>query len=174
MSGFSSFLARQRSVGYLGLPVTCMCHIPLGKTSWNWVASVTILSHICARSSIGMEFRAGQSHLISDAKIADEGRPQGAPLLVAFSPEKGTHKGSPYRLRLALRRAPTRGAPTSRVLPWRGRPQGAPLPIAFGPEKGTHKGSPYRLRLALRRAPTRGAPTDSFGPGEGTHKGRPY
>ena len=59
-----------------------------------------------------MEFRAGQSHLISDAKIADEGHPQGAPLPFAFCPEEGTHKGRPYHLRFALRRAPTRGAPT--------------------------------------------------------------
>ena len=187
----------------------------------------------------------------------------------AFCPGKGTHKGCPYRLsslgvlpweghpqgvplpivfsrRLALRRAPTRGAPTDcllstfgpakgthkgcpyrlsslAVLPWEGHPQGVPLPIVFsrrlalgraptrgaptdcllstfGPAKGTHKGCPYRLssldvwpceghpqgvplivfsrRLALRRAPTRGAPTDcllsTFGPAKGTHKGRPY
>ena len=140
---------------------------------------------------------------------------RGAPtdcLLSAFGPGKGTHKGCPYRLsslgvrpweghpqgvplpivfsrRFALRRAPTRGAPTDCLL------------SAFGPAKGTHKGCPYRLsslgvrpcegrpqgvplpivfsrRLALRRAPTRGAPTDcllsAFGPGKGTHKGRPY
>ena len=215
---------------------------------------------------------------------------RGAPtdcLLSAFGPGKGTHKGCPYRLssvgvwpweghpqgvplpivfcrRLALGRAPTRGAPTDcllsafgpgkgthkgcpyrlssvGVLPWEGRPQGVPLPIvfcrrlalgraptrgaptdcllsAFCPGKGAHKGCPYRLssvgvlpweghpqgvplpivfcrRLALGRAPTRGAPTDcllsafgpgkgtpaptdcllsAFGPGTGTHKGRPY
>ena len=140
---------------------------------------------------------------------------RGAPtdcLLAAFGPAKGTHKGCPYRLssrggmpceghpqgvplpivfsrRLALRRAPTRGAPTDCLL------------AAFGPAKGTHKGCPYRLssrgvwpceghpqgvplpivfsrRLALRRAPTRGAPTDcllaAFGPAKGTHKGCPY
>ena len=73
---------------------------------------------------------AGQSHLNSDAKIADEGHPQGG---------EGTHKGCPYlhfsakkpasscqrRMEFAiahydlhssrcyaLRRAPTRGAPT--------------------------------------------------------------
>ena len=127
-------------------------------------------------------------------------------------PAKGTHKGCPYRLsslgvwpceghpqgvplpivfsrRLALRRAPTRGAPTDCLLsrlPCEGHPQGVPLPIVFSrcvlPWKGTHKGCPYRLsslgvwpceghpqgvplpivfsrRLALRRAPTRGAPT---------------
>ena len=143
------------------------------------------------------------------------GHPQGVPsycLLSAFGPGEGTHKGRPYRLsslgvrpceghpqgvplpivfsrRLALGRAPTRGAPTDCLL------------SAFGPAKGTHKGCPYRLsslgvwpceghpqgvplpivfsrRLALRRAPTRGAPTDcllsAFGPGKGTHKGCPY
>ena len=159
----------------------------------------------------------GQSHLNSDATVADEGRPQGAPLpfvflfrryalgrapargaptgclLSAFGPEKGTHKGRPYRLsslgvwpweghplgaplpvvfsrRLALGRAPTRGAPTRLsslgVWPWEGHPLGVPLPVVFS------------RRLALRRAPTRGAPTDcplaAFCPGEGTHKGRPY
>ena len=133
-------------------------------------------------------------------------------LLSAFGPGEGTHKGCPYRLsslgvrpwgghpqgvplpavfsrRLALRRAPTRGAPTDCLL------------SGFGPGEGTHKGRPYRLsslgvrpweghpqgaplpivfsrRSALGRAPTRGAPTDcllsAFGPGEGTHKGRPY
>ena len=84
---------------------------------------------------------------------------RGAPtdcLLSAFGPGKGTHKGCPYRLsslgvwpweghpqgvplpivlsrRLALGRAPTRGAPTD-----------CPL-SAFWPGKGTHKGCPYRL-----------------------------
>ena len=140
---------------------------------------------------------------------------RGAPtdcLLSAFGPGEGTHKGRPYRLsslgvrpceghpqgaplpivfsrRSALRRAPTRGAPTDCLL------------SAFGPAKGTHKGPPYRLsslgvrpwgghpqgaplpivfsrRSALGRAPTRGAPTDcllsAFGPGKGTHKGCPY
>ena len=140
---------------------------------------------------------------------------RGAPtncLLWAFGPGKGTHKGCPYRLsslgvwpweghpqgvplpivfsgRLALGRAPTRGAPTDYLLsafwpekgahkgcpyrlsslgvwPWEGRPQGAPLPIVFSG------------RLALGRAPTRGAPTDcllsAFCPEKGAHKGRPY
>ena len=116
---------------------------------------------------------AGQSHLNSDATIAHEGRPQGAPLPDSFGPGEGTHKGRPYRF----------------VWPWGGHPQGAPLPIrlawgraptrgaptdSFGPGEGTHKGCPYPIRLALGRAPTRGAPTDSFGPGKGTHKGCPY
>ena len=106
-----------------------------------------------------------------------EGHPQGVPLPIVFC------------RRLALGRAPTRGAPTDCLL-W-----------AFGPGKGTHKGCPYRLssvgvwpweghpqgvplpivfcrRFDLGRAPTRGAPTDcllsAFGPGEGAHKGCPY
>ena len=126
---------------------------------------------------------AGQTHLNSDAKIADEGRPQGGRLPIAFAlgraptrgaptdclcPGKGTHKGRPYRLRFALG-SPTRGAPDCG-----GHPQGGRLPIVY----------------ALGRAPTRGAPTDcvlpwgghpqgaplpiAFCPGEGTHKGRPY
>ena len=122
-------------------------------------------------------FGTGQTHLNSDAKIADEGRPQGAPLPIVFS------------RRYALGRAPTRGAPTNCLL------------SALWPGEGTHKGRPYRLsflgvmaggghpqgaplpivfsrRYALGRAPTRGAPTDclfsALWPGEGAHKGRPY
>ena len=168
-------------------------------------------------------FGTGQTHLNSDAKIADEGRPQGAPLPIAFSwrcalgraptrgaptnclllalcPGEGTHKGRPYQL------------PSLGVMPWGGHPQGAPLPIVFSrrlalgraptrgaptnclllafalcPGEGTHKGRPYQLpslgraptrRYGLGRAPTRGAPTNcllqALCPGEGTHKGRPY
>ena len=78
---------------------------------------------------------AGQTHLNSDAKIADEGRPQGAPLpirhalgraptrgaptnclLSALSSEEGAHKGRPYQLSFFG------------VMPWGGHPQGAPLP----------------------------------------------
>ena len=122
-------------------------------------------------------FGTGQTHLNSDAKIADEGRPQGAPLPIAFSrryalgraptrgpptncllqafcPGEGTHKGRPYQL------------PSLGVLPWGGHPQGAPLPAVFS------------RRFALGRAPTRGAPTNcllqALCPGEGTHKGPPY
>ena len=83
---------------------------------------------------------AGQTHLNSDAKIADEGRPQGAPLPIVFSRRyalEGAHKGRPYQIvfsgRYALRRAPTRGAPTDCLLQ------------ALCPEKGAHKGRPYRL-----------------------------
>ena len=50
-----------------------------------------------------------------------EGHPQGVPLPIVFS------------RRFALRRAPTRGAPTDCLL------------SAFCPAKGTHKGCPYRL-----------------------------
>ena len=105
---------------------------------------------------------------------------RGAPtiwLLSALCPGKGTHKGCPYRLsclgawpweghpqgvplpfgfsrRLALGRAPTRGAPTIWLL------------SALGPGKSIHKGRPFRLSclggkgLCPGRAPTRGAPTD--------------
>ena len=120
---------------------------------------------------------AGQTHLNSDAKIADEGRQQGAPLPIFFS------------RRYALRRGPTRRAPTSchlwalclekgthkgcpyplsspGVMPREGHPQGAPLPIVFSG------------RYALRRAPTRGAPTSchlrALSLEKGTQKGCPY
>ena len=134
----------------------------------------------------------GQTHLNSDAKIADDGHPQGAPLPIVFSrryalgraptrraptycllsalcPGEGTHKGRPYQFS------------SLGVMPWGGHPQGAPLPILFsrrfallsalcpgeGPYLLSHKGCPYLLplpirRYALGRAPTRGAPTDSL------------
>ena len=82
---------------------------------------------------------------------------RGAPtncLLSALCPEKGAHKGRPYRLS------------SLGVLPWGGHPQGVPLPIVFS------------RRYALGRAPTGGAPTycllSALCPGEGTHRGRPY
>ena len=152
---------------------------------------------------------------------------RGAPtdcLLSAFCPGKGTHKGCPYRLsslgvwpweghpqgvplpivfsrRLALGRAPTRGAPTdcllsafgpgeghpqgvplpivfSRRLPWGGHPQGVPLPIVFSgvwPWEGHPQGVPlpivFSRRFALGRAPTRGAPTDCLLSAFGPGKG---
>ena len=132
---------------------------------------------------LGRKVTSGQSHLNSDVTVAHEGRPQGG---------EGTHKGCPYPItfldvwpwegrpqgvllpfvfsrRLALGRAPTRGAPTDCLV------------SAFGPGKGTHKGCyPIVLswRLALGRAPTRGAPTEclvlAFWPGKDTHKGCPY
>ena len=92
--------------------------------------------------------------------------------------------------RFALRRAPTRGAPTDWLLsrrlalgraptegcpyrlsfstfgPGKGTHKGCPstdwLLSAFGPGEGTHKGCPYRLSFS------------TFGPGKGTHKGCPY
>ena len=96
-----------------------------------------------------------------------------------------------FSRRLALGRAPTRGAPTDCLL------------SAIGPGKGAHKGCPYGLSslgdwpwegrpqgvpllrlFSLGDWPweghhcTRGAPTDcflsAFGPGKGTHKGCPY
>ena len=91
-----------------------------------------------------------------------EGHPQGVPLPIVFSG------------RYALRRAPTRGAPTDCLF------------LALCPEKGAHKGCPYRLSflakdvMPLRRLcpPTRGAPTDclflAIGPEKGTHERRPY
>ena len=174
------------------------------------------------RTRLGRNVTSGQSHLNSDATIADEGRPQGAPLpivnlfrtrnrpavakdlknlrlrtmictVLGVWPWEGHPQGVPlpmvFSRRLALGRAPTRGAPTDGLF------------SAFGLGKGTHKGCPYRLsslgvwpweghpqgvplpivfsrRLALGRAPTRGAPTDcllsAFGPGKGAHKGCPY
>ena len=182
---------------------------------------------------------AGQTRLNSDAKIADEGRPQGggghpqgAPLPIVFSGRYalgGRPQGAPLPIvfsgRYALGRAPTRGAPTDcllwalcpekgahkgrpyrlsslGVMPWGGRPQGAPLPIVFfrryalgrAPTRGPYQlslgvmpwgghpqGAPlivFFRRYALGRAPTRGAPTNclfsALCPGEGTHKGRPY
>ena len=135
------------------------------------------------RTRLGRNVTSGKTHLNSDAKIADEGRPQGAPLPIvnlfrtrnrlqsrktfricdcalrfaqfsAFGLGKGTHKGCPYRLS------------SLGVWPWEGHPQGVPLPIVFS------------RRFALGRAPTRGAPTDcllsAFGLGKGTHKGCPY
>ena len=131
---------------------------------------------------------AGQTHLNSDAKIADEGRPQGG---------EGTHKGCPLPSFIgqetglqspktygicdsALRSAqfqalcPGEGTHKGRpyqfsslgVMPWGGHPQGAPLPILFS------------RRYALGRAPTRGAPTNCLVRAlcleKGAHKGSPY
>ena len=106
---------------------------------------------------------SGQTHFNSDARIADEGRPQGVPL--PFGPGEGT----------------TRGAPT--VWPWEGRPQGVPLPFGLGraPTRGAPtvlargraptRGAPTVLVPTRGRAPTRGAPTD--GPGGGHPQGVP-
>ena len=95
------------------------------------------------------------SRRLALGRAPTRGAPTDCPLS-AFGPGKGTHKGCPYRLpslsvlpweghpqgaplpivfsrRFALRRAPTRGAPTDCLL------------SAFCPGKGTHKGRPYRL-----------------------------
>ena len=132
---------------------------------------------------------------------AHKGRPYRLSCLGAW-PWEGTHKGRPYRLsclgawpweghpqgvplpivlsrRLALGRAPTRGAPTdlsclgpgkgtfticlvSALWPWEGHPQGVPLLSAFGPGKSIHKGAPFDCLVS------------ALCPGKGTHKGCPY
>ena len=93
------------------------------------------------------------------------GRPQGAPLPIAFS------------RRCALGLAPTRGAPSNCLLqalcPGVGTHKGRPYQFAM-PWGGHPQGVPLPIRHALGGAPTRGAPTDSPCPGGGTHKGRPY
>ena len=98
----------------------------------------------------------GQTHLNSDAKIADEGRPQGG---------EGTHKGCPY-LHFSAKK------------PASSRQRRMEFAIA-------HYDLHSSRRYALGRAPTRGAPgegahrpyqlsSQALCPGEGTHKGRPY
>ena len=121
----------------------------------------------------------GQTHLNSDAKIADEGHPQGG---------EGTHKGCPYLLfsakkpassrqrrlefaiahcdlhssrRYALGRAPTRGG---------GHPQGVPLPSFFGQETGLQSPKTFGICDSALRS----AQFSALCLGEGTHKGRPY
>ena len=112
-----------------------------------------------------LEFATAHYDLHSSRRFALGRAPtRGAPtdcLLSAFCPAKGTHKGCPYRLsslgvlpweghpqgvplpivfsrRFALRRAPTRGAPTDCLL------------SAFCPAKGAHKGRPYPIQAASR------------------------
>ena len=196
------------------LPIVFSRRIALGRAPTRGAPTDCLLSAYCP----GKGTHKGCPYRLSSLGVLPwEGHPQGVPLPIVFSrrfvcPGKGTHKGRPYRLsslgvlpweghpqgaplpivfsrRLALRRAPTRGAPTDCLL------------SAFCPAKGTHKGCPYRLssldvlsceghpqgvplpivfsrRFVLRRAPTRGAPTDCllsvFGPAKGTHKGCPY
>ena len=100
------------------------------------------------------------SRCLALGRATTRGAPSGC-LLSAFWPGKGAHKGCPYRLsclgvlaweghpqgvplavvfsrRLALGRAPTRGAPTGCLL------------SAFGPGKGAYKGRPYPIQAALR------------------------
>ena len=99
----------------------------------------------------------------------------------SLCPGEGTHKGRPYRLsspgvmpwgghplgvplpivfsrRFALRRAPTRGAPTDSLCPGEGTHKGRPYRFAM-PWGGHPQGAPLPIRYALGRAPTRGAPT---------------
>ena len=73
---------------------------------------------------------AGQTHLNSDAKIADEGHPQGG---------EGTHKGCPYLLFSAKKPASSRQRRMEFAI--------------------AHYDLHSSRRYALRRAPTRGAPT---------------
>ena len=86
---------------------------------------------------------AGQTHLNSDAKIADEGRPQGG---------EGAHKGRPYQLS------------SLGVMPWEGHPQGRPYQLSSLGVMPHPQGAPLPIvfsgRYALGRAPTRGAPTN--------------
>ena len=74
--------------------------------------------------------------------MAGGGRPQGAPLPIAFS------------RRYALGRAPTRGAPTDcrRYGLGRAPTRGAPTDSALCPGEGTHKGRPYRLSSLTHKA----------------------
>ena len=168
-------------------PCLLSVHVPSATAGMT-----SLYDHL--RPILGCTQQAGQSYLNSDATIAHEGRPQGAPLPIVFS------------RRFALGRAPTRGAPTDCLLaalplgraPTRGAPTDcflAALPLERAPTRGAPtdcflaalrgraptRGAPTDCLLAastLGRAPTRGAPTDcllaAFAPGEGTHKGRPY
>ena len=116
------------------------------------------------RTRLGRNVTSGQSHLNSDATIADEGRPQGAPLPIVNLFR--TRNRPPVAKDLKNLRLRTMICTVLGVWPWEGHPQGVPLPMVFS------------RRLALGRAPTRGAPTDglfsAFGLGKGTHKGCPY
>ena len=144
-----------------------------GRTTRSGYLSSTIEGSHLSQGEPGQW--AGQTHLNSDAKIADEGRPQGG---------EGTHKGCPYLLfpakkpasscqrrrefaiahydlhssrRYALRRAPTRGAPTNCLLfPAKKPASSRQIRMEFAI---AHYGLHSSRRYALRRAPTRGAPT---------------
>ena len=80
--------------------------------------------------SRGRDGLPGQTHLNSDAKIADEGCPQGG---------EGTHKGCPYLLFSAKKPASSRQRRMEFAI--------------------AHYDLHSSRRYALRRAPTRGAPT---------------
>ena len=156
------------------LPIVLSRRFALGRAPTRGAPTDCPLSAFCP----GKGAHKGRPYQLSSLGVLPcEGRPQGAPLPIVFS------------RRFALRRAPTRGAPTNCLL------------SAFCPAKGAHKGRPYRLsslgvlpcegrpqgaplpivlsrRFALGRAPTRGAPTDcplsALCPAKGAHKGRPY
>ena len=144
-----------------------------GRTTRSGYLSRTIEGSHLSQGGPGQW--AGKTHLNSDAKIADEGRPQGG---------EGTHKGCPYLLfsakkpafsrqrrmefaiahydlhssrRYAIKRGPTRGAPTDCLL------FSAKKPASSCQRRMEFAIAHYDLhssrRYALRRAPTRGAPT---------------
>ena len=182
----------------MNLPA-CGDHPLSGRTGWRIYAGVfTPARRFVRRSGTSvpvswgdvnsLELRgAGQTHLNSDAKIGDQGHPQGVPLPIVFfrryapwgghpqgvplpifvfsRPGEGTHKGCPYLWA---------------VCPGEGTHKGRPYQIVFSrrcPGEGTHKGCPYHLfaigRYALGRAPTRGAPTNCFMPWGGHPQGVP-
>ena len=170
------------------LPFVFSRRYALGRAPTRGAPTNCLLSAFCP----GEGTHKGRPYQLSSLGVLPwGGHPQGAPLPFVFSRRyalRGRPQGGDCLLQ-ALRRAPTRGAPTDcllqalcpgegthkgcpyhlsspGVMPWGGHPQGAPLPIVFS------------RRYALGRAPTRGAPTicllSAFCPGEGTHKGRPY
>ena len=154
------------------MQASCFCHI------------VTSL----IRMSTEPGKHPGQTHLNSDAKIADEGRPQGrgghpqgVPLPSFFGQETGLQLPKTYEICDSA----LRYAQFSALCPKKGAHKGRPYPIQFqalSPVKGAHKGRPYQFsslgampwggrpqgaplpivfsrRYDLGRAPTRGAPT---------------
>ena len=150
------------------LPIAFSRRYALGRAPTRGAPTYCLLSALCP----GEGTHKGRPYQLSSLGVMPwGGHPQGAPLPIVFS------------RRLALGRAPTRGAPTDSALcPGGGHPQGAPLPIVFFRRYawgGHPQGAPLPIRrYALGRAPTRGAPTNcllsALCPGEGTHKGRPY
>ena len=137
------------------LPIVFSRRYALGRAHTGGAPTDCLFSALCP----GEGAHRGRPYLLSFLGVMPwGGRPQGAPLPIVFS------------RRYALRRAPTRGAPTYcllsalclgegahkgrpyrlsflGVMAWGGHPQGAPLPIVFS------------RRYGLGRAPTRGAPT---------------
>ena len=117
------------------LPIVLSRRFALGRAPTRGAPTDCLLSAFCP----GKGTHKGCPYRLSSLGVLPwEGHPQGVPLpivLSAFCPGKGTHKGCPYRLsslgvlpweghpqgvplpivlsrRFALRRAPTRGAPT--------------------------------------------------------------